>query len=373
MIRKYLSLSICALALTACGGGSDGGSSPTPNNQPPATATPTPSQPAPTPAPTPVQTGDSDSVNLSGVDLSVYNQLNLARKQCGFNPLTYDAQLQNAATNHANYLKAVTENSKTAYASHDEKADNISMLTGANNPYFSGVDATSRVKYNTSNNKALPVNYNAMVVGENIAVRTLTTTAQVPTQPTSDKTAISLLGGLLAAPYHQRTLFLPLFSQVGINASHVNYQENQGNSRVDYLELMLGLPSTAKNLPKLGRLATYPCEGITDTEYQLTNEQPSPFGSRDLATDPVGQPIYFYANDNKTLSTYTANLTQNGKVIDVINLNANNDPNKLLGANEFFIVPNKKLTPSTPYKVDYTVNYTDGSTDKGQFTFTTKN
>lgn len=367
MIRKYLSLSICALALTACGGGSDSGSSsPTPTAQNP--TTPMPSQPASTP--TPVQTGDS--VHLSGATLSAYNRLNLARKQCGFNPLTYNTELEKSASNHINYLKVVAENSKTAYASHGEVADSISMLTGANNPYFSGINASSRVEYKTSNNKAMPVNYDAMAVSENIALHTMTTLALIPNLPTTDNTAVNLLDGLLAAPYHQRTLFLPLFTEVGININHLNYQTNQSNSRVDYLEVMLGLPSVAKQLPKLGHLATYPCEGITDTEYELTNEEPNPFGSRDLATNPVGQPIYFYTNDSKTLATQTVNLTQNNNPVEIITLNADNDPNKLLGKNEFFIVPNKRLTPSTAYKVNYTVNYTDGTTDKGEFTFTTK-
>lgn len=369
MCKHLLSVLVSSVFLAACGGsggsGGSGGGSPSNVNQTPITQ---PNATSTTPNPSVPTTSDTTS-QLSRAQLMVYNRINLARKQCGFTPLSYNFELEKAATNHNNYLKTITEDTRSFYVSHDEGVNSISSLTGQNNPYYTGFYPAERAAYKTSKNKATPVSYNAFNVGEYFAASTYENRNPIPA--TADTEYVDILDGLLSAPFHLASLMSPSYDDIGFSVVSPEFLTSNGYAKGNYLEIMLGSTSKQKAKP-LGHLATYPCDGITDTRYKLTNETPNPFGTRNLATNPVGQPIYFYTNDTKALANYRVTLTQNNQPLDTIALTHDKDNTGEIHQNEFFIVPDKPLSPATSYKVDYTISYTDGTTESNSFTFTTK-
>jgi hypothetical protein len=97
---------------------------------------------------------------------------------------------------------------------------------------------------------------------------------------------------------------------------------------------------------------TYPCSGITGTAYQLTGEDPNPVTPRNLATNPIGQPILVQVLLGRTLIITSATVTgPSGAVALLPTMTQTNDPNGRLSSNTAVIMPDLPLQPNTTYSV----------------------
>lgn len=373
--HAFLALSVSTL-LSACGGSGGGGSSAnTSSNTSPSANTTTPPTGNETTNPittTPTETTATNATPANGsVEQTIIAALNAKRTQCGFGGVQYDSELTKAAANHANYLGYISEKNKTDYGSHNEGTVSGLIGTGTENPYYTGFSVSDRVKTPANKgNLAQAVNYNYTAVAENISLSTLTT---VSTTVDAASTSQTMLNSLLAAPYHMRGLVSPSLNQVGVNYSQTTWQNTNNKNILSLLELVSAAAANQAQVSNAS-LLTYPCGGSENTEYELTDETPNPIPGRDLQANPVGQPIYILAPANKTIQNIEATIaTQNGmSASNLTMLTREKDPNKILKANEAFIIPETALQPLTKYTVTYRVTYTTGEIASNKFDFSTK-
>lgn len=377
-IRSALTLSLLSSLLIACGGGggSSSGSSTTTQGTTTTTTTTTPTPVTTTPVTSPSAiTNTSTTTPTTTEEQAVFAALNAKRSQCGFGNLTYSTELAKAASNHANYLNYVSAQNKTSFASHNEgemtsNGTIVAYTSATTNLYYSGTYVQNRITTDGSlGAKAQAVAYNASLVTENLSVMTTTTNANTFD---SQSAAKNMLSGLLSAPYHMRNLVNPTLTQIGASYQQTNWQTGTNQEYVSTLEMVSATPNTTA-LATNAQLLNYPCAGVTDAEYQLTDESPSPVPTRDLQTNPIGQPIYILAPSDKTITSVDATvITGNTNVGKMNILTQATDPNGLLKANEAFVLPDSPLKPSTTYQVSYTVHYSTGETAQNNFSFTTR-
>lgn len=380
----FLLANAVVLGLVGCGGGSGGNTTgtatPPPTTTPTTPTTPAPTTPASSTAPTTTpSTPNTTPPPVTNVDLVTQNEASVAinnriqdiRTKCGFGALKVDNELSKLSSNHLNYMTVVAKDSKSQFASHDEAPANISMLTGIGNPFYSGYGVSNRVNYKTSNNQALAINYPFQSIGENISLIGEVSQKALQNNSFDATSSMSSINKLLAAPYHLRSLVSPLFTDIGTATTMVEYMDNNLYYYLKYANISLGTKQgTAIAYPS--KLVTFPCNGVVDTETSLTNESPNPFGEqRDLASNPIGQPLYFYA-PKKEIATYSISLNLNGTPLELIALNKANDVNKILQANELVMMPNKPLEKATTYIVKYNIQFTDNTTEIGEYSFKTK-
>lgn len=394
--QSLVAVNLATLLLVGCGGGggstSTNSTTPTPtlptspvNGTSPQSSLPVVSQPInPAPLPSNTTAGNADnqtSNNLLSMEanIGVVEAVNKARETCGFGKLQVNDELAKSAQNHLNYLKVVAENTQTVYSSHAESptltytkiTENSSDSVTVNNSYYSGATIKERVAYKSTNNNALPVNYTPSMVAENLTVSGITT-AYPRQEVFSKQDGYNAVNQLLSAPYHTRSILMPGFTEIGASTNLVQYQKNNWYTYLKYTGMTLATPLNTK-FPEVNRVLTYPCNNVDNTEYKLENESPSPFGDkRDLSTNPIGQPVYIRTDPSKKMTSYEVTMSDSGVNIDLIALDANNDPNHILKANDIFMMPNKPLKPATKYDVQYTIKYSDGTVDIGTFTFGTK-
>lgn len=408
-VIRGLTAAILATMLSACGGGSGGsggsGSSNTTNNANSGTTTETTvdtdtnttqttettkdttttTVTAPpvideadgnTPNTTPTPAPTDQPAALSSNELAVFNRLNLRRSACGFGGLKAEARLTQAADNHANYLLYMNKNSESSFQGHNEKG--VDAYSGNKNPYFTGERVTDRIA-TTANigAKAKPVNYAYQILAENLSF--LSFNDAYFKQMGDEKIALSGINGLLAAPYHMASLLTPGFTEIGVSYGRDNIKvpmtlgdgsQVQGQGSV--LEMVLAAPyDNAHSAPNT--VLNYPCEGITGTQYELKHESPNPFGAggRDLAKNPIGQPIYIWGNGNISVTNYKMTDAAN-QPIKLQALTAANDKNGLLNPNQVILMPMTALKPAQSYQVTYSVSVDGGAAQVKSFSFTTK-
>lgn len=253
-----------------------------------------------------------------------FDQLNAARLRCGFGPLAQSTQLDQAAAAHGNYMNLNSE------FGHGEERGK---------PGFTGATPLDR---------ALAAGYAPRAVGEDLSTG----------GTFGGSTAADSIRNLMAAPYHAQSL-LTGFHEVGLAWNVV--------SSLDTLVVDLGVPAPSQlQLPQ--RVATFPCEGITDAIARGGNESPSPFPS-----DPDaewGQPITVAGPE--TLRITSATITGPAgpvRLLVTYGEGAATDPNGSFIDGWFSVIP-EVLQPGTSYAVaiDYDVAGTPGST---RFSFTT--
>lgn len=350
-----VTLSLATLSLlTACGGG--GGSS---NDSINNTTTPNP-------------TVNTDTRTAEAV---AFELLNRNRTQCGFGALTRNQALDITASNHANYMRVVSESNKLPIPSHEETTLTANGTTLANtgvvNPYFSGYSLLERLNPTTLGSNAVKTNYAESSYAENLAMQTLST-SNTNFVMNSNVAVQNRMLGLLAAPYHMQGLLVPQFKEVGIGYQEAKWLRD-GIYRIgSILEVVTALPKDAP-LEEPSQTVSYPCEGVM-TAYELTDEQPNPFADgRNLKIHPVGQPIYVRAPSNKVIVDGSATISYNGQSVGYLHkLMASNDINKKLSPNEMVFIPDNKLQPNTTYRVNYLIMFTDGTRENRSFNFTTQ-
>ncbi len=330
-MKTYSIFTLAAIAgaaiLTACGGG--GGAAPTTTAQPPVVIVPpviNQSTQLVTSVPTPTYTGEK---------LAVFNRLNEDRDRCGFGKVAQDVRLDVAAQGHADYIV-----SNSLIDAHNQIAGR-SGFTGAsigdrvNNAGYSyssiseGISATRFGQAPNSSTAGLPYRY-----------------------PTSSLSLIEDLKNLYTAPYHLASAmsgYRSIGVGYGLRTTFVGTQDfNSSHLVLDY-----GVASTEVNqLPSAATVSTFPCEGSSGLNPFFLGENPEPFRGVAYSTAPYGQPVYVYATPGQTLNMTAGSITEvGGGSVATRWLNASNDPNSILGSNQWFLAPTTYLKNSTFYDV----------------------
>ena len=313
-------LSILALTafLAACGGGGGGGTG--------TAVTPAPVDPF---VPSTITVATTLPTYPGGSEeLAAFNTLNNARTTCGFGGLNQNTVLDQAALNHNFYM--VTNNSFT----HSE----VSGLPG-----FTGANSYDR---------AVAAGYPAVTLtfSENLAGRS----------GTSNKSGYGVDGvrGLLSAPYHLRGL-VGAHREVGLSLRSSGALGSGADYIVSGFQPSLWLSISAGSTTALPPqrqsstdVLTYPCQGVTGTAFRLFGESPNPVTPRDLATNPIGQPILVQLLEGRLLVVTSATVTgPSGPVALLPTMTQTNDPNGRLSSNTAVIMPDLPLQPNTSYSV----------------------
>jgi hypothetical protein len=344
--RVGLNWAVCMLSgacLVACGGGGSGGGS--------TSSTPSSSvvvsSPAVVATSVDIVTNAPPSPSGYGVEeLAAFNRFNGHRTQCGFGYLAPNAALDTSAANHLNWM--VANNT----VSHSE----ISGTTG-----YTGSTSQARM---IAAGYASGTQYGEVLTGgTGIA-----------------KTGFGVKGAriLLAAPYHLAGL-MASHRDIGISlksggnlgsGADVTYA---GSAAVTWLVADMAASST--NLHQLqngSEVLTYPCQGITDTDYEVRAESPNPVPGRDLSTQPIGHPIFIQALKGRTLVISSVTMTgPSGTVPLLTTMTSANDPNSVLGSHQAVVMPSAPLAANTSYTVTITGTQSGFSFNKN-FIFLTK-
>lgn len=285
--------------------------------------------------------------SYSGEELAAFNAFNTARITCGFGSLLQNAAIDRAALSHVTWM--VDNNS----FSHDEVAGT---------PAFTGVTLGQRL---------IAALYTDWVsYGEVLTAQT-----------GGSKSGFGLLGArnLLAAPYHLMGL-MQGNREIGISVKSGGPVGSGAD--ISYsgavAKLWFAADMAASNrLPPQSQAAadvlTYPCQDVSGTAWQLTNESPNPIPARDLAARPIGQPVFVQVLAGQVLAISSVEMVRAADLTPVaiaVVLNAGNDPNHELTGNQAVIIPDAPLSPGTPYRVTVRGS-NNGSSFLKSFSFST--
>jgi len=331
-----------SLALLAgCGGGEN-------------TASTVPDQAASASAPSiaPVTAAAEAHYPAGSEELAAYTRLNAERERCGFGMLAASAPLDAAAKAHADYLIINSLNSHL---------ENAALYPDG----FTGSDPAARIKAQGYTD--------AGGVTDEYAIFTTSN----PTQP---KLGVGELGirALLNAPYHLNGLMTG-YRDVGV-AVRSNADTGRG-SRGIFVQINAAYKTSAgPQLLGSNDVKTYPCEGATGINRQLTNETPNPVPGRDLSTNPLGSSVYIAVREGNKLGITSATMTQAAsgqRVLLRLPVTAANDPygpcsTGCFGPHQGYIVPDAPLQADTAYAVMIR-GTNNGTAFSRSFSFTTGN
>jgi len=342
-VRLLPVLALAAL-LSACGGGSDGDSAlPAATLAQAATpASPNPSLVTTPAAPTGYAPGSEE--------LAAYTLLNAERGRCGFGLLAASAPLNAAARAHAHYQ------SINSLSSH--------LQSGSQFPEgFTGTDPAARVRAQGYTDLG--------GVTDEFAFFT-------SSSPPLSKRGIGVLGirGLLNAPYHLNGLMTG-YRDVGI-AVRSNEDTGKGQQGVFVQVNAAYTASAGPQLPGSSDVQTYPCEGTTGVNRQLTNETPNPVPGRDLRTAPLGSTVYIAVREGNRLRITSAAMTRaaTGEAVALRTpVTSANDPygpclTGCFGPHQAYVVPDAPLLADMAYTV-MLGGTNNGAVFSRSFTFST--
>ncbi len=335
-------LALAAL-LSACGGGSDSASPPAQAAAPaPATTSPNPSL-VTSLATAPAYPADSE-------ELAAYTLLNAERNRCGFGLLAQNAPLDAAARAHADYMIINSLNSHLENPTQYPEG-------------FTGTEPLARVRAQGYTD----------VGGLTDEFAFFTTS-----DPVQTKRGLGVLGvrALLNAPYHLNGLMTG-YRDVGI-AVRSNDDTGKGQRGI-FVQINAGYTASAgPQLLGSTDVQTYPCEGTTGVNRQLTNETPNPVPSRDLLANPLGSSVYIAVRQGNRLAITSAAMTNasTGQAVALRTpVTSANDPyGPCLGGcfapHQGYIVPDAPLQPDTGYTVMISGTNNGGAFSRS-FTFAT--
>lgn len=337
-------LMACVATLAACGGGG-GSDAPGPGN-----SAPLPSPPPPPPAPTPATTVPSGTTQTTptydagSVESAILSQVNSYRKQCGFPTLSQNTILDASAKAHTDYQVA------NSFTVTDEEI--------AGNPGFTGVTANDRAIAKGWPTGLYAANQNAGAIDDN-----LTTDAQYG----------QLIANTWATGVYHQTAVTWLANLTGIGSS----SGNDGGYKVVIADLVFSSDPTVSDSLASGNLpATFPCAGVTGIPSYGAGEIPMPpvyetYTNSGGTVLRWGTPVTIEGNAGDVVQLSTGTYTApDGTVIELNQVTAANDPNKLTMANKVVAYPTNALTSNATYIVDLsgTIN---GAAFTRHFTFTT--
>jgi uncharacterized protein YkwD len=303
-----------ALALSACGGGSDSPAAPVAG----AIAPPPAAAPAPPPeVSAPAQTGN--------IALDGRNWINYRRAQAGVPVVAENALINNAALGHSEYLRI------NNVMSHDQEPGRQG---------FTGVDLGARLN---AAGYTLDINL-GYAHGEVIS-------------GTNNRSGFFMADELITAIYHRFVIFEPMFREIGTGAatsgSGYNYFTADFASRPGYG------PGIAR-----GAIVTWPFNGQTQVvpNFLSNTEQPDPVPN----INEVGYPISVHANLDSTLAVSSFTVRpRGGSELQVLRV----DPLRLKTAAS--IVPLQPLRAATTYEVNFTGTVNGAATTRA-WSFTTR-
>ena len=338
MMRVFQASLLAAALLVACGGGSGssdvGSALPAGGSSPAGTAGAQGAGPSTT-APTPGYASGSE-------ELAAFQFLNAERGRCGFGVLAQNTKLDAAAKAHADYQLV------NNVFSHTEDA--------ATRPAgFTGATMVERYAFQQYTNLGGAVDEISGITGS------------------SDKNGFGVEGmrNLLNAPYHLQGLMS------GMRESGVAVRSSADIGTPTPRVLLQWNGAYARDVgPQLLRpddVLTYPCEGTTGVDRQLTNESPEPVPGRDLRASPLGTSVYIATRTGNALDLAAATMTNTRTGAPVTlrpAVTATNDPEQAYGRHEAYVAADAPLNANTPYQV--TVSGTNnGVAFTRTFTFTT--
>ena len=332
-------LTACVAALAACGsGGSDASTNnPTPSPAP----TPAPAAPAPAPAPAstvPVGTTQTTPTYTEGsAQAQIFASINAYRAQCGFPAYQQNTILDQAATNHADYMIA------NGNVITDDEVQGNPGFTGA-----TGQDRANALGWPTD------VFAGASDAG---AIYTNATLTQA-------EYGRSMVDAWSAGVYHQATIGFPA-SLIGVGVAQTTlngFPEVLGGVELAESSTTIANVTTANNP------LTFPCQGVTGVPYEEVSEEPTPPNT----SGAWGTPITVMGNPTDVIALSSATMLATGDS-DPITLNIltkANDTTGLIGQYQAVAYPLAPLLPNTTYSVSLagTVN---GVSFTRSFTFTT--
>lgn len=326
----YALLTIVAATLTACGGGGSGDEGTSSPVVPTAPAVPTtPGEPLPADIALPsTPSGPASVAPVANIPAATYPAgsdaatafalVNAERSKCGFGRVAQNAQLDVAATAHSEYVKArIMEGVRDSRHSEDPTKSGFTGVTPADRAIAAG--------YSTG-------------AGENIAYYGLGITSDHGT---------SLVRALMATVYHLANM-VDSNREVGVGVAYAN--------NPDYpTALLTWTNGTAAGVGRQEpvEVLTYPCDGSAGVQPYMFGEFPDPFISLGFpAGENVGHPIYVRAPVGQVIQLLSATvISSTGQSVPVMLYHATQDSNKMLAANQAFVVPREALAEQATYTV----------------------
>ncbi|HEY1228700.1 MAG TPA: hypothetical protein VGF26_15410, partial [Ramlibacter sp.] len=189
----------------------------------------------------------------------------------------------------------------------------------------------------------------------------------------ADKTGFGVRGmrNLLNAPYHLQGLMAGMReSGVAVRSSS---DTGTGPPRVVLQWNGAYTLSAGPQTLRAEDVLTYPCEGASGVDRQLTNETPEPVPGRDLRASPLGTSVYVATRTGNTMLLSTAAMTNTRTGAPVTlrpAVTVTNDPQRAYGRNEAYVAADAPLDANTAYQVTITGS-NNGATFSRTFTFTT--
>ena len=284
-----------------------------------------------------------------------FDKLNAERATCGFGLMAQNAALDQAAASHASWVNANNT------VSHNETVGTKS---------FTGVFVLDRVK---------AAGYPAIEADSASEVGTVLHTSNSG----GSASALAVSGNasvvrLLSAPYHGNALLGPM-RDVGLGIK-ANFLDDLTTAMTGFWMNMAYLPPAGTQKLAGTTVATYPCEGIKDTGYKLTDESPSPVPGRNLTALPLGMPVYVRLRELHVLKITASFMTESATGVSVKMrdpITSVNDPQGpcalgCFAVNEGYVIPDAALKPLTQYHVSIS-GTNNGVAFTKVFDFTTGN
>ena len=319
--RPFIAALVVVSSLSACGGGgsddSNGGSGAvagTPQaNTPPATGTVTPGANAP---------AQTNNIAVDG-----RNWINYRRSQAGVPVVTENAQINNAALGHSEYLR--TNN----VMGHDQIAGR---------PGFTGVTLGDRLKAAGYTLPSSGYAYGEIISG------------------TTNSSGFFMAEELVTAIYHRFVMFEPKFREIGTGAATATNRYNYFTA--DFAARGGFGPGIASNA-----VVVWPFNGQTQVtpNFESDTEQPDPVPDR----NNVGYPISVHANIDAPVTVQTFSVRPRGGAnLQVQSVVPSGSASQRTAA---AIVPLDPLRAATTYDVSFagTVN---GAPVSREWSFTTR-
>lgn len=303
-----------ALALSACGGG--GSSAPQAGGG--MAVAPIPAAPAPVPA--------VDAPALTGnIALDGRNWINYRRAQAGVPTVTQNAQIDNAALGHSEYLRI------NNLMSHDQKPG-LQGFTGAKLE-----DRLNAAGYTLDRTRGFA--YGEVISGSN------------------NGSGFFMTEELITAIYHRFVIFEPMFREIGTGAASASrgyhYFTADFASRNGYG------PGIAS-----GTIVTWPFNGQTGVapNFLSDTEEPDPVPDR----NEVGYPISVHTNLDSTLAVGSFTVRPRGGAdLQVLRVDPLGQPTAAS------IIPVLPLRAATTYEVNFT-GTVNGAAVSRAWSFTTR-
>jgi uncharacterized protein YkwD len=313
-----------AILVAACGGG--GGGSSAPASAPGSASSPSSaSSPVTGTQPTPQYAADSAT-------LSMFNQVNAYRQQCGFPAVQQNTVLDQAAQAHAMWEGL-----------NNTVADNET----AGQQGFTGVSYLDR---------AVHFGFPSGAIAGGVSAAYYTTTNTSETQYGQ-----TLVNEWFSGVYHAPVLLTPI-TKIGVG----EYETAFNGSPEVWGSLTLA-DTSMQQLTTSGPL-TFPCQGTTGVAPKSYLENPTPPNT----SGPWGTPVIVMGNATDTIVLTSGTMTDpSGNVINLQLLYSANDPNKLLQSYQAVAYPATPLAPNTTYTVSVSGTVNGTTFTKPPFTFTT--